>query len=409
MRTDLLGHIRCCLLMLFAINISNLSAQEIQDSARIHFRQGNTELEMELPGNRKSLEKITSRIFFHSTDSNYLLRKVQFVGAASPEGSVGLNRELSRKRANSLFRYISAYTDLSDTLLENEFIGRDWKRLLDMVQADTNVPGRPEVLRLLRKLPGQTETGENAVLDELKKIQGGEPYDYMYRRFFPELRSSLVKVWYEAVRKPSLRVDTVYIHTHDTLYFREVLRDTLRVLCLPEARPFPMAIKTNLLYDALLIPNIGLEFSLGKKWSLSANWMYSWWHNDRTHNYWRIYGGDIELRKWFGRTSGGRLFTGHHAGVYAQILTYDFKLGARGYLGDKWSYGAGFSYGYSFPVAKRLNMDFSLGLGYLGGKYKEYVYDAGCYVWQVTRQRKWFGPTKAEISLVWLLGKTSLK
>jgi len=26
-------------------------------------------------------------------------------------------------------------------------------------------------------------------------------------------------------------------------------------------------------------------------------------------------------------------------------------------------------------------------------------------VWQTTKDRKWFGPTKAEISLVWLMGK----
>ena len=28
-----------------------------------------------------------------------------------------------------------------------------------------------------------------------------------------------------------------------------------------------------------------------------------------------------------------------------------------------------------------------------------------CYVWQATKERHWFGPTKAEISLVWLIGR----
>lgn len=166
-----------------------------------------------------------------------------------------------------------------------------------------------------------------------------------------------------------------------------------------------VSIKTNLFYDALLIPNFGLEFYLGKKWSLSTDWMYSWWHSNRTHKYWRTYGGSVELRKWFGKALSGRLFTGHHVGMYAQTFTYDFKLGTRGFLGDKWSYGAGISYGYSLPVAKRLNMDFSVGMGYWGGEYKEYVYDSGHYMWRATCQRRWLGPTKVEISLVWLLGK----
>ena len=87
------------------------------------------------------------------------------------------------------------------------------------------------------------------------------------------------------------------------------------------------------------------------------------------------------------------------------MATYDFELGGRGYLGDKWAYGAGISYGYSLPVGKRLNMDFTLGLGYLGGEYKEYLPIEGHYVWQVTKHLHWWGPTKAEVSLVWLLGK----
>ncbi|MGI6864290.1 DUF3575 domain-containing protein, partial [Bacteroides sp. KG156] len=47
----------------------------------------------------------------------------------------------------------------------------------------------------------------------------------------------------------------------------------------------------------------------------------------------------------------------------------------------------------------------------LGGEYHEYVpggwcetHRRECYLWQATKRRHWFGPTKAEISLVWLIG-----
>ena len=166
-----------------------------------------------------------------------------------------------------------------------------------------------------------------------------------------------------------------------------------------------MAIKTNLAYDALLIPNIGIEFYLEKKWSVSLNWMYAWWKSDRKHNYWRTYGGDFEIRRWLGKKSDIKPLSGHHLGLYAHTLTYDFELGGRGYLGDKCTYGRGVSYGYSLPLTSRLNMDFTLGLGYLGGIYKEYLPIDDHYVWQKTRRMNWFGPTKAEISLVWLIGR----
>ena len=68
------------------------------------------------------------------------------------------------------------------------------------------------------------------------------------------------------------------------------------------------------------------------------------------------------------------------------------------------NYGAGLEYGYSLPVARRLNLDFVVGLGYWGGTYYEYLPLDDCYVWQRTKQRHWVGPTKVELSLVWLLG-----
>lgn len=68
-------------------------------------------------------------------------------------------------------------------------------------------------------------------------------------------------------------------------------------------------------------------------------------------------------------------------------------------------------YGYSLPVARRLNLDFTIGFGYLGGRYREYLPDwddtTGTmhYVWQATRDRAYFGPSRLEVSLVWIIGK----
>lgn len=165
-----------------------------------------------------------------------------------------------------------------------------------------------------------------------------------------------------------------------------------------------MSISNNGLYDLLLIPNIGAEIYLGKDWSIDANWHYAWWKTDKRHRYWRTYGGDLSVRKWFGKASKIKPLTGHHVGLYGQMITYDFEWGGRGYLADRWSWAVGFDYGYSLPIARRLNLDFSIGIGYHWGKYDEYLPIDNCYVWQETNNRKYFGPTKAEVSLVWLIG-----
>ena len=174
-----------------------------------------------------------------------------------------------------------------------------------------------------------------------------------------------------------------------------------------ERSPFLIAVKTNALLDLIAIPNVGLEFYVGKQWSVAANWHYAWWKNDARNWYWRTYGGDVALRRWFGSKAAEKPLSGHHVGIYGQMLTYDFATGGRGYLGDRWTYGAGVEYGYSLPVRKRLHMDFTLGAGYLSGPYKEYLPEDEHYVWQATKSRHWFGPSKVEISLVWLLGRGS--
>ncbi|MBD5357084.1 MAG: DUF3575 domain-containing protein [Bacteroides sp.] len=177
-------------------------------------------------------------------------------------------------------------------------------------------------------------------------------------------------------------------------------------------KPFYMALKTNLLYDALALPTVGAEFYVGKNISVAANWMYGWWDHNSTHFYWRAYGGDLTLRWWFGKKAHDKPLTGHHLGIYGGVVTYDFELGSTGYMGglphrtlwDRCNLFGGIEYGYSLPIARRLNIDFTIGIGYLGGKYMKYKPLGNHYVWQSTHELKWFGPTKAEVSLVWLIG-----
>ena len=179
-----------------------------------------------------------------------------------------------------------------------------------------------------------------------------------------------------------------------------------------EPKKFYMALKTNMLYDVLLVPNIGVEFYLGKGWTIGADAMYAWWDNSKRDRYWRIYGGDLTLRKYFGKRAAAKPLTGHHFGMYGQALIYDFERGGKGYMGgkpksmliDDMHWGIGIEYGYALPIARRLNLDFTFGIGYLGGMSREYRPVNGYYVVESSKRRNWFGPTKAEISLVWLIG-----
>lgn len=180
-----------------------------------------------------------------------------------------------------------------------------------------------------------------------------------------------------------------------------------------EPRPLYMGLKTNMLYDLVALPNVGAEIYVGRGVSLQASWMYAWWSSDRRHRYWRAYGGDIGARLWLGSRARGKPLSGHHVGVMAGVLTYDFEWGGRGYMGGKpdgtlWercNFMAAVEYGYSLPVSRRLNIDFSIALGYIGGRYIEYDPGLNDYIYRASRRLNWWGPVKAEVSLVWLIGR----
>ena len=283
------------------------------------------------------------------------------------------------------------------------------------------MPARDEVLDILHNTPvwvfenGRIVDGRKR---QLGMLQGGRPWRYMEERFFPELRCSKVRVVYENIATPAPEpAPAVPEPAQETARPKDPVAEPAPVVAeesaAAERKPFYMALKTNLLYDAALIPNLGAEFYVGRGWSVGGSWMYAWWNSDRKHNYWRIYGGELDIRKYFGRRAGEKPLTGHHLGLYGQMLTYDFELGGKGYMGgrpggtlwDKMHWGVGLEYGYSLPVGRRLNLDFGIGVGYLGGEYWEYTPQDDHYLWLRTKKRHWFGPTKAEVSLVWLIGR----
>lgn len=177
-------------------------------------------------------------------------------------------------------------------------------------------------------------------------------------------------------------------------------------------RPPVVALRTNLLYDAALIPNIGLEVWLPKNFSLAADWFGSWLYSDKKHIYWQGYGGYLTLRYYFGRQAQETRMTGHHVGIYGSALTYDIEFGGTGYQAAKFGFGGGVEYGYSLDVGHSLCIDFNIGVGYQGGEYKTYQPTddgTGHYVWLATYRRNWWGPTKAEISLKWLIAPMKKK
>lgn len=397
------------LLCLFSSEMLFASRQKDSLDFTIYFRVGKSAVEPDFRGNSSKLSKIVDELTHLNQEGT--LRKLYFFSSTSPEGGLELNRRLSERRLQRLYEYIGSRVAIPDSICEFSSIGIDWKALSASVsQSDAGY--REEVVHELTA--GDADYGERCT--KLMDLSHGDAWKDMYRRFFPSLRMGRLILYYDglyATAPPSVPAGG---------YKPEIPLPDLSpaTVSLPDVSPaspqkkhrFVMAVKSNLLYDVALVPNVGVEFYLKNNWTLGGNWMYAWWKNDDRHRYWRVYGGDVYARKYLGKAASLKPFAGHHLGVYAQMLTYDFELGGRGYMGGKpggdiWDQahkGAGIEYGYTLPAGRRLHVDFSLAVGGLFGTCHEYTPVNGWYVWDKTKKISWVGPTKLEVSLVWLLG-----
>ena len=169
-----------------------------------------------------------------------------------------------------------------------------------------------------------------------------------------------------------------------------------------------VAIKNNLAYDALKTPNLSLEFSMGRKWTLDTQvgMNFFFYTQDATSSpyktkkasHWLV---QPELRYWLCERFNGSFFGlhGHYADVDISNLDM-FGLGHDRYDGKL--YGAGISYGYQWILNKRWSMEATIGLGYAHIKYDKYEPgDNGQKLGHNTKD--YFGPTKVGLSFIYII------
>ena len=408
--------------------LANAYAASIQDSLRttIYFRPGYSLLELSYRDNAANMKALTQGIQTIKGNPCVQLQHIRILSAASPEDNSALNKRVAKRRGERLRDYLKETLVLPDSIFTVSSAGEDWQGLASLI-AKEKTPWRNKALQIIRHTP-EWVTRNGKVVDgrkrQLQNLDGGKAWKYMLDNHFYTLRTGAVVVCevktLAAESTPSAAEARLEQARQEQARPESASQQSASQS--PSSPPFPaipsqvhpeqesppvasyFALKSNLLYDALLVPNLSLEASIGSGWTLGAGGMFAWWSKDAKHRYWRIYGGDLEIRKYFGALSKSKPLQGHHLGIYGDFLTYDFEFGAKGYQ-SKATYAAGIRYGYSHPIGKRLNLDFALGIGYLHSNYKTYVPKDGCYVYQETKKRKWLGPTQAEISLVWLLGK----
>lgn len=124
-----------------------------------------------------------------------------------------------------------------------------------------------------------------------------------------------------------------------------------------------VAVNTDLLMDGCLAPNLGVEFGLNSKSSLSLNALYGK----------KVFYNDINLTavqpEWRFYFSGRTMYH-HFVGIGALAATYEAHVNSKVYNGD--GAGLGVTFGYVLPLTDHLNLDFHAGCGLFLYRQKEY-------------------------------------
>lgn len=166
-----------------------------------------------------------------------------------------------------------------------------------------------------------------------------------------------------------------------------------------------IAIKNNILYDAILTPNLGVEIGLSKKLTLDVTGNYNPFEfsDNKMIKHWLV---QPELRYWFCEKFS-RGFVGIHAhGGQANIGNIEFPFDIYKRLKDIRHeadfIGGGISLGYELPLAKRWNLEFSVGGGYAWIKYDKFDLETG----EKTKSgltHNYLGLTKATIAIIYII------
>lgn len=177
-----------------------------------------------------------------------------------------------------------------------------------------------------------------------------------------------------------------------------------------------IGVKTNALYLATSTPNIGIEYAFADRFSLELEGGYNPWTLDSDRNmkakHFLI---SPEVRYWFCES-----FHGHFIGINANYTLFNISAvsvpalffpvrSSRGVIedlkegrGEGWAVGAGLTYGCSWPIARRWNLECTVGLGYWYTDYDKFE-SRKCGLFQEHVSHGAFGPTALGVSFIYLI------
>lgn len=356
------------LLFMLILSGATVSAQKAEDKV-ITFRFFPGEEMFTLAGNEAELERLYGLIDHHKVEIAEGKMPVYVYGYCTSLSTTKENLNTAFARANR----VKSELIIRKGLKEADFITANYARAYH---------NNKDLVVVTLRIPSAKATSETMPAREKVKREEPQP-----KQVAVEQKTET------AVEKPS---EPFTVEQQSALVSEQRIRET--------EQPYRFAVRTNVLYDAFLLPTLGVEWRLNENVGIRLDGSLSWWggNHGKVQKMWLV---NLEVR-WY-LWDKKRFYAGV-SGSYGEYNLYKYPLGSilskdTGYQGTMWN--AGLTVGYQLYLSRCFSIDFNLGLGYTHFEYDTFGITDGIRVYKEREKTKnLWGPTQAGVSLVWTIG-----
>ena len=375
------------------------SRHEMGDSLTVFFRQGISAFDPDFRQNGKRCEEFIRRVEGLKGSDFRVVARVEMFSSASPEGGVALNERLAKDRAKSVLAYLHEVLDFDDSIVFVQAITEDWGTLAELAEADPKVPSKEMAMAII------TDAGNPHRKENLMALDGGRAWNYLYRKYFPQLRSFRVYVY--------VRPTDSHVHME-----ARVIGLDQQFAALPRPiKPEPvvadpewnrqLTLKTNMLGWALAGENIAIEVDLCPHLALAVPFYYSGgldYFKETLKFRGIVIQPEVRWYPWLSKEKkNDGFFVGAHFGLgwYNYALDGDWRI--QDHAGNTPSYGGGLALGYSVQFKKnpRWGMEFGVGGGIYKSTYDLFFNEANGPYYDQAIEKIWYGVDNASLSFTY--------
>ena len=414
--------------------ISESSAAAGKGQPVVYFPLSETTIRPEYMGNEANIAVLREML----SDPKRVPSRVVIEGAASPEGPVSINERLGATRAKVLVDFLTSEFPYLKSRIIVRSVAEDWAGLRASILANGTL-GSAEKEELIGIIDSNNSPARKEAL-----IKASASYPVVEKECLPYIRYARIgNIEFEkpATVEPvdTTAKDTVTtvapvdttatpaaVDTTDLFHAKDTLNAIPAADTTATVKPFEggivpafpapakgnrnmiAAVKTNLLYDAVTGLNVEVEVPIANRFSVTWEDVFPWWETGNKYCF-QLWEMGAEARYWFKpwETVGTEKLRGWFVGPYVMSGKYDFQYDKSiNYQGELWSVGA--TAGYAMPIGKkkRVNLEFSLSMGYMKTHFRHYLptdsYDK--LIHDPAGDGSFYNifkyPTKAKVSLV---------